>query len=546
MPPTAELTAAETAAAASAPRPPRTTHAVLNQPPPLLDYNAYEADPALREALEREGGAWGVDRLRDFGAITGSAEADEHCRRAQENIPVLRTHDRFGNRIDEVVYDASMHWMLRLGVENEVNSLPWRDPRPGAHVVRAGLFYLMNTVDTGPCCPMSINYAATPTMRQDPALAAAWEQRLTVPDYDRFAQAGMVMTEKQGGSDLRANTTVAEPVGDGHYELTGHKWFCTHPVFDVFFTLAQAPGGIACFVAERPHPGFRIERLKPKLGGRCLASSEVEYDRLPARILGEEGRGTAIMVEQLVWTRIDTMLGVAGMMRRAVAEATWHCRHRSAFGAPLAQQPAMRNVLADLALESEAAVAATMRVVRAFDEGSTDLARLSLAVMKYWICKRGAPLAAEALECLGGNGYIEEAPLARIYRDIQIGTVWEGSGNVIALDVLRAMAKSPACLEAFMAEVELARGADARFDAHLGRVRASLAALGDGDPQGVARRLVEDMALAFQASVLLRGAPPAVADAFCAGRLGDEGRVAFGTLPPSVDQAALVERALEL
>jgi putative acyl-CoA dehydrogenase len=522
------------------------THEVVNQATPLVDYNAFDADPALGEALEREGGGWGIDRVRDFGAIVGSAEALEHSRRAQRNIPVLHTHDRYGNRIDEVEYDPSMHWMLRLGVEHEVNSLPWRDARPGAHVVRGALFYLMDELDTGPCCPMAINYAAVPTMRQDAALAAEWEPRLTLPDYDRFAQAGMVMTEKQGGSDLRANSTVAEPVGDGWYELTGHKWFCTHPVFDVFFTLAQAPGGITCFVAERPHPGFRLQRLKDKLGGRCLASSEVEYDHLPARILGEEGRGTATMVEQLIWTRLDTGTAVAAMMRRVVSEAIWHARQRSAFGALLVDQPAMVNVLADMAVE--ASMATMFRIVRAFesdDEHDVAFRRLALAVSKYWICKRGAPLAAEALECLGGNGYIEEAPMAQFYRDIQIGTVWEGSGNVIALDVLRAMAKDRQGLPALIAECELALGADARFDAYLARLRDRLGALASEEPEWVARRLVEDLAVALQASVLLRWAPPAVADAFCASRLGDGGR-AFGTLPGGVDGRAIVQRALAL
>jgi putative acyl-CoA dehydrogenase len=529
---------------------PHATHEVLNQPPPLAGHNAFDSDPALVEALERHGGAWGVDRVRDFGAAVASPEALEHSRRAQRNIPVLHTHDRYGRRIDRVEYDPSMHWMLRLGVEREVNSLPWRDPRPGAHVVRAAMFNLFNQLDTGPCCPMAINYAAVPTIRQDPELAARWEPLLTLPDYDRFAQAGMVMTEKQGGSDLRANTTVAEPVGDGVYELTGHKWFCTHPVFAMFFTLAQAPGGITCFVAERPHPGFRIQRLKDKLGGRCLASSEVEFDRLPARILGEEGRGTAFMIEQIVWTRLDTLNGVAGMMRRVVAEAVWHARHRHAFGAALADQPAMRNVLADLAIESEAAMAATMRIAAAFDAGDdpaeAPFRRFALAVSKYWVCKRGAALAAEALECLGGNGYVEEAPMAQFYRDIEIGTVWEGSGNVVALDVLRAMAKEPEGLPAFLAECERATGADRRFDKHLERTRAAAAALATGeDPQWEARRVVEDLAVAFQGSLLLRNAPPAVADAFCAGRLGEGGR-AFGTLPGGVDAPAIVERALAL
>jgi putative acyl-CoA dehydrogenase len=530
--------------------PDHATHEVLNQPPPLAGHNAFDADPALGEALARHGGAWGVDRVRDFGAVVASEEALEHSRRAQRNVPVLHTHDRYGHRVDRVEYDPSMHWMLRLGVEREACSLPWRDPRAGAHVVRAALFNLFNQLDTGPCCPMSINYAAVPTMRQDPELAARWEPGLTLPDYDGYAQAGMVMTEKQGGSDLRANTTVAEPVGDGHYELTGHKWFCTHPVFDVFFTLAQAPGGITCFVAERPHPGFRLQRLKDKLGGRCLASSEVEFDRLPARILGEEGRGTAFMIEQIVWTRLDTLNGVAGMMRRVVAEAIWHARHRHAFGAALSDQPAMQNVLADLALESEAAMAATLRIAAAFDAADDPaeaaLRRFALAVTKYWVCKRGAPLAAEALECLGGNGYVEEAPMAQFYRDIQIGTVWEGSGNVVALDALRALAKDPAGLPAFLAECELAAGADPRFDAHLERTRAAAADLASGaDPQWRARAVVEDLAVAFQASLLLRHAPPAVADAFCAGRLGEGGR-AFGTLPPGVDAPAIVERALAL
>jgi putative acyl-CoA dehydrogenase len=525
------------------------THEVINQPPPLLGHNAFDADPALREAIVREGGSWGEDRLRDFGAVVASEEADEHRRRAQRNEPILHSHDRFGHRIDQVEYDPSMHWMLRLGVEREVNSLPWRDPRPGAHVVRAGLFYLLNQLDTGPCCPMSINYAATPTLRQEPELAAEWESRVTLPDYDRFAQAGMVMTEKQGGSDLRANTTVAQPVGDGHYELTGHKWFCTHPIFDFFFTLAQAPGGITCFVAERPHPGFRIERLKDKLGGRCLASSEVEFDHLPARILGEEGRGTANMVEQLIWTRLDTMLGVAGMMRRLVSEAVWHTRHRSAFGAPLAQQPAMTNVLADIALESEAATVSCLRIARAFDSDDPQeiaFRRLALAVMKYWVCKRGAPLAAEALECLGGNGYIETqgSPVAQFYRDIQIGTVWEGSGNVIALDVLRALAKEPEGLPALLREIELAAGADARLDAHVVVVKQGLAQLAEGDAQWGARAVVEDLALALQASLLVRDAPPTVADAFCAARLSEGRHRAFGTLPAGTDGAAIVSRAL--
>jgi putative acyl-CoA dehydrogenase len=527
----------------------RATHEVLNQPPPLEDYNAFDADPALQEALEREGGAWGVDRVRDAGAVFFTAEANDHCRRAQRNIPILHTHDRYGHRVDRIEYDPGFHWMLRAGVERELNSLTWRDPRPGSEVIRSAMFYLANGLDTGPCCPMSINHAAVPMLRQDAPLAAEMEADTVLPDYDRYAQWGMVMTEKQGGSDLRANTTRAEPVGDGWYELTGHKWFCTHPVFRWFFTLAQTAEGITCFVADREHPGFRLQRLKDKLGGRSLASSEVEFDRLPARVLGEEGRGTKYMIEQLAWTRLDTMLGVAGMVRRAVSEAIWHGRHRHAFGAPLSEQPAMTNVLADLALESEAMMAVSLRVARAFD-GVEEMPfrRFANTVAKYWVCKRGAPTVVEALECLGGNGYVEEAPLARIYRDVQIGTVWEGSGNVMALDVLRALHRQPDGCDAFIAECELAAGADPRLDAHLAAARTRLSELREGEQaEWSARRSIEDLALALQASLLVRHAPPHVADAFCASRLaaGGGGR-AFGTLPRGIDGAAILERALAL
>jgi putative acyl-CoA dehydrogenase len=355
----------------------------------------------------------------------------------------------------------------------------------------------------------------------------------------------MVMTEKQGGSDLRANTTVAEPVGDGWYELTGHKWFCTHPVFEFFFTLAHTQAGPTCFVAERG-PGFELQRLKDKLGGRSLASSEVEFRRLPARVLGEEGRGIRAMIAQIGPTRLDTLLGIAGILRRAVAEAVHHCRHRGAFGGPLAEQPAMRNVLSDLAIESEAATAAALRVARAWDgDGELPFRRLGTAVMKYWVCKRAAAAAAEALECLGGNGYIEEAPLARLYRDIQIGTVWEGSGNVMALDVLRAVRTDPAALDAFLAECDAARGADARLDHVLARTRRSVEALSGPHPQWNARRTVEDLALALEASLLVRHAPAAVADAFCAARLGDGG-LAFGTIPDGIDDDTILNRALEV
>ena len=521
---------------------PRATHEVSNQAPPLEGYNTFEADIALREALEREGGGWAVDRLRDLGAVCGSPDAQEHSDRAERNEPRLLTHDRYGNRIDRVDYDPSWHWLLRMAVERELPSLPWRDPQPGAHVVRAALFYTMSGVCSGVMCPVSMTYSAVPALRREPELAAEWEPRLTKPDYDGGALAGMAMTEKQGGSDVRANTTRAEPLGDGWYELTGHKWFCSHPMCDVFLVLAQADEGLSCFLVERG-PGFEIQRLKDKLGTRSLASSEVEFRAAPARLVGEEGRGVPTIIEMVNHTRLDCLLGSAAGMRRGLAEAVHHARHRSAFGARLAEQPLMRNVLADLALESEAATAAAMRAARAYDENDVPLRRLVTAVLKYWVCKRGPAHAVEALECLGGNGYVEDSRMPRLFRDSPLNSIWEGSGNVAALDVLRAMAREPAGVPAFLEECELARGENAHLDAHLAALGDALARLGGEDPQWHARRVVEDMGVALQASLLVRHAPPEVSDAFCASRLGDGGR-AFGTLPSGTRSEAIVERAL--
>jgi putative acyl-CoA dehydrogenase len=353
----------------------------------------------------------------------------------------------------------------------------------------------------------------------------------------------MAMTEKQGGSDVRANTTQAHPAGDGTYELVGHKWFCSHPAGAVFLVLAQAPGGLTCFLVERG-PGFEIQRLKAKLGSRSLASSEVEFRGAPARRLGEEGRGVATIIDMVTHTRLDCVLGSASGMRRGVAEAVNHARHRAAFGTRLAAQPLMVNVLADLAIESEAATTTALRLARAYDEADTPLRRFATAVLKYWICKRAPGHAAEALECHGGNGYVEEGPMARLFRDAPLNGIWEGSGNVMALDVLRAMAREPDGLPAFLAECELGRGADPRLDAHLDGLPATLQELAGPDAQWIARRVVAALAVAFQASLLVRHAPPAVADAFCASRLGTAGHGAYGTLPAGVDGAAIVERAL--
>jgi putative acyl-CoA dehydrogenase len=519
------------------------THDVRNQSRPLEDVDLLALDRPLNEGLEREGGGWAVDRVRDAGLVAGSAEAQEHGRRAERNAPRLRTHDRFGHRIDEIELDPSWHWLLRGAVEREIHSLPWRDERAGAHVARAALMALWAHANAGVGCPVSMTYSAVPAIRRDRALAAEWEPRLTVPDYERGALCGMAMTEKQGGSDVRANTTAAEPLGDGHYELTGHKWFCSYPPCEVFLVLAQAPAGLTCFLLERG-AGFEIQRLKDKLGTRSLASSEIELRGAVARRLGEEGRGVATIIEMVTHTRLDCVIGSAASMRRGVAEAVWHARHRRAFGALLADQPAMVNVLADLALESEAATATALRLARAYDEGDGAFRRLATAIAKYWICKRASAHAAEALECLGGNGYVEESPMPLLYRDAPLNGIWEGSGNVIALDVLRALGREPEGLPAFLAECELGRGADRRLDAHLDALPAALASLAGDDAQWGARHVVEDLALALQASLLVRHAPPAVADAFCAGRLGPaRGRV-YGTLPAGIDGAAIVDRAL--
>jgi putative acyl-CoA dehydrogenase len=528
---------------------------VLNQAPPLQPANLFELDVALQEALEREGGGWGAEQAREAGGVAGSVEALEHSRRAERNEPRLTTHDRYGNRIDAVELDPSWHWLLEGAVRRGIHSLPWREARPGAHVVRAALFTLWSNANAGVMCPVSMTYAAVPALRDGaPELAAKWEPRLTLPDYERGALSGMAMTERQGGSDVRANITCAEPTCDGTYELHGHKWFCSYPPCDVFLVLAQTPGGLSCFLVERG-AGMEFQRLKDKLGTRSLPSSEVEFRGALGRLVGEEGRGVPAIIRMVNHTRLDCLLGSTTGLRRGTLEAIHHARHRSAFGARLVDQPAMRNVLADLALESEAATVTAMRVARSYDEaGDGAFRRFATAVCKYWVTKRAAAHAAEALECLGGNGFVEDSGMPLLYRDAPLNSIWEGSGNVAALDVLRAIVKEPEGLPAFLAECELAAGAEPRLDAHLARVRARVSATFAGSDgasaearlyasQFGARRLVEDLAVALQASLLVRHAPSAVADAFCAGRLeGDRGRV-YGTLPAGIDATAIIERA---
>jgi putative acyl-CoA dehydrogenase len=518
---------------------------VLNQAPPLEPVNYFEVDLALREALEREGGGWGVDRAREAGGVAGSPEAREHSRRAERNLPVLRSYDRFGNRVDEVDLDPSWHWLLRGAIEREIHSLPWRTAQPGGHVVRAALMVLWGNANGGVLCPVSMTYAAVAALRNSaPELAAEWEPRLTKPDYETGALAGMAMTERQGGSDVRANISRAEPVGDGTYEIYGHKWFCSYPPCDVFLVLAQAPAGLSCFLIERG-PGMEFQRLKDKLGTRSLPSSEVEFRGIKGRLIGEEGRGVPAIIRMVNHTRLDCLLGAVTGLRRGTLEAIHHARHRSAFGKPLVDQPAMQNVLADLAIESEATTVAAMRVARSYDEDDSAFRRFGTAVMKYWACKRAPAHAAEALEALGGNGFVEDSGLPLLYRDAPLGSIWEGSGNVAALDVLRAMIKEPEGLPAFMEECELAAGEDARLDSHLGAVRQQATEVFESaEPQFQARRVVENLAVALQASLLIRHSPSAVADAFCASRLGGQGGRVYGTLPAEVDAPEIIDRAL--
>jgi putative acyl-CoA dehydrogenase len=524
-----------------------------NQPPPLVGYDLFSQHRSLAEALRREGGGWAEERCAAFGRLVGGAPL-ELGRLANEHPPVLRTHDRFGTRIDEVEFHPAWHELLRLGVENELHALPWRAPQPGAHVARAALFMTLAYAEAGVGCPLSMTFAAVPALRADPQLAADWEPLLTSTTYDpelqppaakRGALCGMAMTERQGGSDVRANETRAEALADGSYALTGHKWFCSAPMCDAFVMLAQSPGGPTCFVVPRvlqrgERNAFRIERLKDKLGNRSNASAEISLERAVAHRVGEEGRGITTIIEMVVHTRLDCVLGSTALMRRAVAEATHHAAHRAAFGRTLAEQPLMQNVLADLCLDSEAATATALRLARAFDEGEHASRRLATAVAKYWVCKQTPPLVAEALECLGGNGYVEESGLPRLFRESPLNSIWEGAGNINCLDVLRALDREPESLEAFRSELRLARGADRRLDVALADLEAELA---DRDHVEVrARRLVEHLALCLEASLLVRHAPPEVADAFCASRLGGEGGRAYGTLPRAVAFTAISER----
>jgi putative acyl-CoA dehydrogenase len=541
------------------------THEVFNQPPPLAGYNLFEADRPLREAVRREGAEWAESRISAVGELAGSERMQQLGALANENPPKLRTHDRYGHRVDEVEFHPAWHELLGAAVEHELHSLPWKDPQPGVHVARGAAFMCMSQAEAGIGCPISMTYSVIPALRTQPELAAEWEPRFLSSSYDpgnapapekSGALAGMGMTEKQGGTDVRANTTVARPVNGGgpgaEYELSGHKWFMSAPMCDAFLVLAQAEEGISCFLFPRWTPDgernrFRLQRLKDKLGNRSNASSEIEFDSASAWLVGEEGAGVRTIIEMVNHTRLDCVMGGATGMRAGVVQAIHHASHRSVFGRTLIEQPLMRNVLADLCVESEAATVSAMRLARAYDEAiagdeqAQAFKRVANAVLKYWICKRAPMHAGEALECLGGNGYVEESGMPRLFRESPLNSIWEGSGNVQCLDVLRAMVKSPASVDAFFAEVEEGAVAEPRLAVFASWLRDAL----PGDVETIqtrARHLVERMALALQASLLVRYGDPAVADAFCASRLDGDWGYTFGTLPPGADFGSIIER----
>ncbi|MGZ8716585.1 MAG: isovaleryl-CoA dehydrogenase [Gaiellaceae bacterium] len=523
-----------------------------NQPPPLAGHDLFASNRPLAEALEREGAGWAAEHCSAFGSLL-TGEPLEWGRLANEHPPQLRTHDRFGERIDEVEFHPAWHELMRLSVDHGLHALSWTEAREGAHVARAALFMLAGQVEAGHLCPISMTHAAVPALRAASLeLSEQWEPLLVSREYDfglrpaaekRGVVCGMAMTERQGGSDVRVNTTTARPLGGDEYVLDGAKWFCSAPMSDVFLVLAQAPAGLTCFLLPRVLPdgtrnGFRIQRLKDKLGDRSNASGEIELEGAWARLVGEEGRGVRTILEMVVHTRLDCVLGSVAGMRQAVEQATHHAAHRLAFGKLLADQPLMRNVLADLCLESEAATVTAMRLARAYDRRAEDpaeaaFARIATAIAKYWICKRGPGHAAEVLECLGGSGFVEESGLPRVYRQQPVQSIWEGSGNVICLDVLRALQREPDSAGALLDEIELA--GDGRLTAF---AKQALAVTDESR----ARVLVERLALALQASLLARHAPAAVADAFAASRLAGEGGLTYGTLPAGAGYGSIVER----
>jgi putative acyl-CoA dehydrogenase len=541
------------------------THTVENQPPPLVDVNLFALDKPLQEALHREGGKWGRQECEALGARIGSTQYQHWIRQANTWLPELHTHDRFGNRVDEVEFCDAWHALLATAKQAGIHALPWGEAKPGAHVVRAALAYLFGQGDQGPSCPIAMTFASFAALRHQPDVAEDWIPKLLVRDHDaRFAPLaqkkaaliGMAMTEKQGGSDVRANSTRAQPLGPGGpgnaYELTGHKWFCSAPMCDAFLTLAYTDGGLSCFLVPRFLPDgernrFFIQRLKDKLGNRSNASSEIEYRQTWGQMVGREGRGVATILDMVHHTRLECVIGSAALMRQALTQALHHGMHRRAFQRRLIDQALMRALLADLAIENEAVVTSTLRLARAFDQAAADerqrtFARIATPVAKYWTCKRTSQAVLEGLECLGGSGYVEEWPLARIYREAPLNGIWEGSANVICLDVLRALQREPAAGEIFVAELTRARGADRRFDDFLRALAADLARTDLREE--LARDLVERMAIGLEAALLLQHAPEPVARAYVSRRVVREGGAAYGAIGPGVAVDRVLERAL--
>jgi putative acyl-CoA dehydrogenase len=542
--------------------PSKETHTVINQPPALQDYNLFLKDSALQEAVKREGADWAVEKLSAFGKLLGQEETIKLGYLANENTPVLKTHDRFGHRIDEVEFHPAWHQLMSMSLEHRLTNLPWFEPRQGSHVARAALMYLAVQNEAGHMCPVSMTFSCVPALKKQPDIFAKFESLLMSNQYDqRFLPRekkqgiliGMAMTEKQGGSDVRANTTQAVPLskkGPGEiYELTGHKWFCSHPMSDAFVMLAQTEGGLSCFLVPRfndlnePNQ-IRLQRLKSKLGNRSNASAEIEFAGAHGWLIGEEGRGVPAIIEMVSHTRLDCALSSAGLMRQALTQALHHTQYRQAFKRQLIEHDLMRNVLCDLALESEAAMALSLRLARAYDAGTTDrredlFRRIATAVSKYWICKRAPFHVYECLETLGGNGYVEESVMPRLYREAPVNSVWEGSGNVICLDVLRAIQNEPECAEVLLDEIKDAAEHSKLLGEQIGIAKKLLAARSEKE----ARRLVEHLAILLQAKLLLDSAPPAVADLFVRSRLGSDWGHTFGTLPENADTKAIIERA---
>jgi putative acyl-CoA dehydrogenase len=539
------------------------THELSNLSSELCDYNLYSEDIALRAAVQREGGGWAENKLNAFGKMVGSASYLELGQLANQHIPELETHDRFGKRIDLVKFHPAYHQLMKTAIEHGLHAAPWSEPKPGAHVARAAKTYMHSQVEAGHGCPITMTFASVPALRQQSDLAAVWEPKITARVYDprnvpieqkQGVTIGMAMTEKQGGSDVRSNSTRAHPLGRGGpgqaYELVGHKYFVSAPMCDAFLVLAQTSVGLSCFLLPRWRPdgtknAMQILRLKKKMGNASNASCETELRGALAWMVGEEGRGVRNIIEMVSMTRFDCMIGSSAGMRMAASQALHHCANRSAFGQVLNQQPLMQNVLADLALESEAALTLSMRIARAMDHRSEEqedlLVRLVTAVGKYWICKRTPNHAYEAMECIGGSGVMEDSMLPRLYREAPVNTIWEGSGNVQCLDVLRAMSKTPAVIDAFFAELGLAKGANAALDRLSAELCKDLNDLRDFEFR--ARDVVDRMALALQASLLVRHAPAFVSDAFCRSRLEQRGQHNYGSLPRGVDCAALIGRA---